>query len=157
MNKPILFFGWILSVTFFGLGIVLPLFHTKKQVWLFVLESQNFSLLDSVSYFITQQNYFLAFIIVLFTIFFPIVKYFLLLNKFFYILEKSIKTTKLMSLFDKWSMLDVFLVALLLLVFKMDSQLVVVKLKIGTFFLAMSVVSRIFISNLNQKIIIDGD
>jgi hypothetical protein len=50
-----------------------------------------------------------------------------------------------------------FLVALLLLNFKMDSQIVVMKMKVGVAFLAFSVVTMIIFSSLNSKNMIDGN
>jgi len=52
-------------------------------------------------------------------------------------------------------MLDVFLVALLLLNFKMDSNIIVMKLKIGTNFIALAVILRMLSSYLIDKHIIN--
>jgi hypothetical protein len=43
-------------------------------------------------------------------------------------------------------MLDVFLVALLLLNFKMDSNIIVMKIKVGVNFLAISILIRMYVS-----------
>jgi len=56
---------------------------------------------------------------------------------------------------DKWNMLDVFLVALLLLNFKMNSNFIVMQLKIGTTFIALAVIFRILTISLvanNEKL-----
>lgn len=148
MNKLFYLSLWILSFSLFILGITFPLILTKKQILGITFSSENITLLSSIKHFIEQQQFFLASVIIFFTFFLPILKYFYQLNIIFTIFEASKKTTKLMALLDKWSMLDVFLVALLLLVFKMDSQLVVMKLKIGTLFLAGSIVLRMILSNL---------
>jgi len=79
------------------------------------------------------------------------------LLKIFTIFETSKNTSKILALLDKWSMLDVFLVALLLLNFKMDSQIVVMKMRVGVAFLAFSVVTMIIFSSLNSKNMIDGN
>jgi uncharacterized paraquat-inducible protein A len=72
---------------------------------------------------------------------------------------KNIKYKKLSAILqplDKWSMLDVFLVALLLLNFRMGSNIIVMKLKSGTTFIALSVIYRIisvhFINNVKKNV-----
>ena len=45
---------------------------------------------------------------------------------------------------DKWNMLDVFLVALLLLNFKMNGAIMAMDLEIGTTFIALAVLTRMF-------------
>jgi len=116
-----------------------------------VLESKNIRLYDSVLMFYNENEYLLAFIIFFFTIILPIVKYLDLFNKIFTIFDTSKNTSKILALLDKWSMLDVFLVALLLLNFKMDSQIVVMKMKVGVAFLAFSVITRIIFSSFIYK------
>ncbi len=157
MNRGLLLTLWISSVTFFVLGLIFPIMHTKNQVMGIVLESKNIRLYDSVLMFYHENEYLLAFIIFFFTITLPIVKYICLFNKIFTIFETSKNTSKILALLDKWSMLDVFLVALLLLNFKMDSQIVVMKMKVGVAFLAFSVVTMIIFSSLNSKNMIDGN
>jgi uncharacterized paraquat-inducible protein A len=58
------------------------------------------------------------------------------------------KKTSFLSKLDKWSMIDVFLVALLLLNFKMDSNVIVMKLKTGTQFIAISVILRMITASI---------
>ncbi|MFC2119359.1 paraquat-inducible protein A, partial [Bacteroidota bacterium] len=78
------------------------------------------------------------------------------INRVFNFVKFSKKTILILHSIDKWSMLDVFLVALLLLNFKMDSNIIVMKLKIGTTFIAVSVILRMLSSHfinlhLNKK------
>jgi len=49
-------------------------------------------------------------------------------------------------------MLDVFLVALLLLNYKMDTNIIVMKIRIGTSFLALSIIFRMLSSIFISKI-----
>lgn len=58
------------------------------------------------------------------------------------------KTSKMLQNLDKWNMLDVFLVALLLLNFKMQSKIMVMDLKIGTTFIALAVIFRMLTISL---------
>lgn len=130
------------------LGLIYPILATKKQVFGLVLKHQELRLFDSVKMFYESNDYLLAIIIFLFTIVLPIMKFFELLNRTFTILNVSKKINYLLHLLDKWSMLDVFLVALLLLNFKLDSNFIVMKLKIGTSFIAISIILRMFATML---------
>ena len=134
----------LVSITFFILGLSYPILSTKKQVFGLVLNYQEVKLFDSVKMFYESNDYLLAIIIFLFTIFLPIIKFFELINRIFTIFRVSKKANYILHLLDKWSMLDVFLVALLLLNFKMDSNIIVMKLKIGTTFIALSIITRMF-------------
>ena len=143
-NKLLIFSILIASITFFVLGLSYPILSTKKQVLGIVLNYQEVKLFDSVKMFYESNDYLLGTIIFLFTIALPIIKFFELINRLFTFINLSKKTTYILHLLDKWSMLDVFLVALLLLNFKMDSNIIVMKLKIGTSFIAVSIILRMF-------------
>ncbi|SRX56221.1 paraquat-inducible protein A [Aequorivita sp. CIP111184] len=130
------------SIIFFILGLTYPLLVTKQQVFGVILKYQEIKLFDSVKIFYKNNDYLLAAIIFLFTIILPIIKFLELLNRnlIFYAVPKKI--SHILHSLDKWSMLDVFLVALLLLNFKMDSNLIVMKLQIGTTFITLSIITR---------------
>ena len=113
-----------------------------------VLKYQEVKLFDSVKMFYESNNYILAAIIFLFTIVLPIIKFLELLNRNLTLFKTSDKVSHILHLLDKWSMLDVFLVALLLLNFKMDSNIIVMKLQIGTTFIALSIITRMFATAL---------
>jgi len=66
MNRGLLLTLWISSVTFFVLGLIFPIMHTKNQVMGIVLESKNIRLYDSVLMFYHENEYLLAFIILFF-------------------------------------------------------------------------------------------
>jgi len=142
----------LLSILFFILGLIFPILSTKQQVLGIVLKYQEVRLFDSISMFYKSGDYLLSGIIFLFTIIFPLVKLFDLINKVLIILKFSKKASYVLQILDKWSMLDVFLVALLLLNFKMDSNIIVMKLKIGTSFIVLSIIIRMFTTILiNHK------
>ncbi len=143
-TKYIILLILLISITSFMLGLIYPILATKKQVFGLVLKHQELRLFDSVKMFYESNDYLLAIIIFLFTIVLPIMKFFELLNRTFTILNVSKKINYFLHLIDKWSMLDVFLVALLLLNFKLDSNFIVMKLKIGTSFIAISIILRMF-------------
>jgi uncharacterized paraquat-inducible protein A len=103
--------------------------------------------------FFNSGDYLLSGIIFLFTIILPIVKFFELINRVFEFIKFSKRITRILHALDKWSMLDVFLVALLLLNFKMDSNIIVMELKMGTNFIALAVILRMILSYLIDEYI----
>ena len=129
---------WILSVTFYVLGLCYPLMSTKYQVLNIPLKHQDVTLFDSVRMFWGDSEYLIASIILVFTFILPVLKY----------IELSLTLTtgrqflKLRSV-DKWNMIDVFLVAMLLLNFKMNSRFIVMRLEWGTNFIALAVLTRL--------------
>ncbi len=151
-DKLFIIFLLLSSISFFVLGLIYPILSTKKQVLGIVLNYQEVKLFDSVKMFYESNDYLLATIIFLFTIILPIIKFFELINRLLSFLTFSKKTSRILHLLDKWSMLDVFLVALLLLNFKMDSNIIVMKLKLGTTLIAVSIILRMLsVTLMNYK------
>lgn len=155
LNKPIISLILLTSITFFVLGLSYPILATKQQILGLILKYKEVRLFDSVRMIYESRDYLLASIIFLFTIIVPIIKFFELYNRIFSIFSIHNKVSHFLHLIDKWSMLDVFLVALLLLNFKLDSNIFVMKLKIGTSIIATSIILRMFatmlINNRTQK------
>lgn len=136
------------SVVLFVLGLVFPLMATKKELFGILLDYQNIRLLDSVSIFIEGGDIFLGLVILMFTFIFPVLKYMDLGVRLTRYSVIPSKLSAMLKFLDRWSMLDVFLVALLLLNAKMDSTIIVMDLKIGTTYLAISIVLRMIASEL---------
>jgi len=113
---------------------------------LFVLEQFFFvdkevTLLNSIRMLFENDENFLGTIIFAFTIVFPIFKYLLLIFSLFLNQKEAItKVNRWMSVISKWSMLDVYIVALLLLNMKFDSRLVNMELKEGVVWFSLSVI-----------------
>jgi paraquat-inducible protein A len=143
----------LISITFFVLGLTYPILSTKQQVLGIVLKYNEVRLFDSIKMFYESNDYLLALIIFLFTIVLPIVKFIELTNRIHTFTNIPKKINDFLHLIDKWSMLDVFLVALLLLNFKMDSNIIVMKLKIGTSFIAFSIIIRMITTELTSRMI----
>jgi uncharacterized paraquat-inducible protein A len=114
-----------------------PILATHTKV-VFKFGYEEINIFDSVKMFFDSRDYFLAAVILLFTFIMPIVKYIKLIIR---ILKN--KTSQILQNLDKWNMLDVFLVALLLLNFKMQSNIMIMELKIGTTFIVLAVIFRI--------------
>lgn len=150
-NKFVIFAILFSSIVLFGLGLYFPILATKSQILGIVLDYKEIRLFDSVTLFYRDHEYFLAAIILLFTIVLPILKFAELMISNFSKITITKKSKYILKLLDKWSMLDVFLVALLLLNFKMDSNIIVMKLKIGTSLIAASVILRMVVSSLLER------
>ena len=129
---------WIASVVFYILGLIYPLMSTQYQVLNIPLKSQQVTLFDSVRMFWGDSEYLIASIILVFTFILPILKYIELALR----LTTGRQFLRLQSV-DKWNMIDVFLVAMLLLNFKMNSRFIVMRLEMGTNFIAMAVLTRL--------------
>lgn len=136
------------SISFFVLGLIFPIIATKQQVFGVTFSYKEVRLVDSIRMFYSENDFLLAGIILVFTILFPTVKFLELINRSLNWVAVSEKAGKILNALDKWSMLDVFLVALLLLNFKLDSSVVVMKLKIGTTFIGLSVILRMLYCQL---------
>lgn len=147
-SKHILSFILLISFSFFILGLLYPILTTKQQVLGIVLKFQEVKLFDSVLMFYKENDYLLASIILLFTIILPVMKFIAIFNKLFDYFELPEKVDYILHLLDKWSMLDVFLVALLLLNYKLNSYVLFMELGVGTWFIALSILFRMFTSML---------
>lgn len=130
------------SILFFVLGLWYPILSTKQEILGFVLDYKEVRLFDSVKMFFENDEYFLALIILIFTIVLPIIKFIELLNRNLNVVVIPKIVSKILHIQDKWSMLDVFLVAILLVNFKMDSSIIIMKIQIGTTFIVISVMLR---------------
>jgi paraquat-inducible protein A len=85
---------------------------------------------------------FLGSVILLFTIIFPILKY---ISLFIIIGTKEnpklVKLSKVLKTLGKWSMLDVFVIAMIILIFKVKGGLFSIEIKMGTIYFALSVMT----------------
>lgn len=139
---------WIiifLSILFFILGITSPLFTTTK----FAFFDSSFNFFESLNLFLELKEYFLFSMILGFTLIFPSIKYLLLiLNR---LRQKEILTI-IVNHLAKWSMLDVYVVAIMLLILKMDSGIITFTIEKGTYYLAISVIFSLLLGLLNKKV-----
>lgn len=151
-NKILLTILYVSSVIFFILGVYLPLMVTGYEVWNIRITSTKVNLLSSVALFWESKDYFVALIILIFTIIFPFLKYVELGFRMFAGNCSFAKKTGNASIdLDKWNMIDVFLVALLLLALKMDYSIIKTELCYGTLFIALAVITRILLIESLKK------
>lgn len=109
--------GLLIAICLLFLGLLAPIITLKK----FILVESTFSVLGGAIALLQEGKLFLFFVITAFSIVLPLLKMGVL-TKILYLPADSIKlekTLRWMHLYGKWSMLDVFVVAVLVVVVKL--------------------------------------
>ncbi|MCK4747583.1 MAG: paraquat-inducible protein A [Bacteroidales bacterium] len=125
------------SGCFYMLGLTKPLFLSEQ----FFFIEKEVTLLNSIRMMFQNDEMFLGTTILTFTLVFPIFKYLLLL--FSMLLKQKdqlLRLNRWISVVSKWSMLDVYIIALLLLNMKFDSRIVNMELKEGVVWFSLSII-----------------
>lgn len=142
----------IASLVFFIMGFMFPLLETGYGIGPIRLKTDLIYLSTSFRFFFDQGELFIGFLLLFFTIIFPILKYiFLFVTLLGRKLPKQHYISTILEVINKWSMLDVFVVALILLNMKFDSEIIVSRLKSGTTLFALSVVLLMAASFIARK------
>ena len=103
-----------LSFIFFSISIYLPIIKIKT---VFII-SKDISILQSVFILFDAGLYFLSILILIFSTIFPIIKYIYLFNFIFEI--NYFKKYMLMNFISNWSMTDVFVISLIISIYKVS-------------------------------------
>ncbi|UCC40626.1 MAG: paraquat-inducible protein A [Candidatus Aminicenantes bacterium] len=142
---------WLSLITL-GIGISAPILTFKKLIFY----KRTFSILSGLESLFKEGEYFLFLIIGAFSVLFPIAKI-LLLSIIWYFRslpkQKAQKYLYYLGGISKWSMLDVFIVAILVVIVRLD---VLGKIEVhwGIYIFAASVILSIFASSrLSRRII----
>lgn len=151
---------YLTSLTFFVLGLLNPIMSSEiiSGWW----SESHIYLIDSVDYFFKEGEMVIGTIVLLFSIVFPILKYiFLGLETLGFHKLAKIKILNLfLDIINKWAMLDVFVVALVIINMKFDSILIKTKISIGATYFALSIViltvcafilKRFIINKINEQ------
>ncbi|HSU27720.1 MAG TPA: paraquat-inducible protein A [Chitinophagaceae bacterium] len=129
-----------ISVFFFIMGLTHPILQSGFSLGPFRFQQDYIYLGTSYQYFFNQDEYFIGFLLLFFTIIFPIIKYiFILLTLLGLRIRGHHFLGVMMEIINKWAMLDVFVVAVLILNLKFNSTLIISKLENGTTFFGISV------------------
>ena len=127
------------SALFFILGFMFPLLQTGFGFGPFTIKKDHIYLHTSFNYFFDQGEFFIGLLLLLFTIIFPILKYIFL---FATLSGRKLPSHQFINtaleIINKWSMLDVFVVAVLILNMKFDSDIILSKLGSGTTLFAIA-------------------
>ena len=140
---------YIISLILFSLGWQYPIMGAEM---IFGIRSDEIYLYDSFQYFYQEGDYFIGTVLLIFTIIFPILKYIFLaitLLGFKSVQSKGIHIV--LEAINKWAMLDVFVVALLIMTFQLDSTLLHNYLMIGTNYFVASILLLMLTSFLLLK------
>jgi paraquat-inducible protein A len=144
----------IASLFFFVLGFMYPLLQTGFRIGPFTIKSDYVYIFTSFRYFFDKGEFFIGILLLFFTIIFPVIKYlFLFLTLFGKKMPGNVVIATGLEIINKWSMLDVFVVAVLILNMKFDSTIIISKLEIGTTLFAISILLLMTSSFVAKKII----
>ncbi len=144
-TQPLLFIAWSLVVFTYLLGVSLPMANVEK----FIVFDNEFSLIHSVLELASHpsgQNVFLLVIIVSFTFIFPLAKLATMFLQIRYHGQNwQNRMTRLVETVGHFSMLDVFIIALMVLLLKLR-VLVDVSVHAGFYCFTASIVGSIALS-----------
>jgi len=142
---------WVASLCCFVLGMYWPIMSTKTSVSFLVLDYQSMRIVDTVILFWESSDYFLALLIFVFAMLLPLLKYADLLGRIVPSVRKVLRQVP--HLPDKWSMLDVFLVAVLIVNFKVSTSFISVEVGPGVTWFAASIVFRMALGHLLDTLV----
>ncbi len=139
----------ILSIVLLIIGLTLPIL-TVRQLW----NSNTYSILTGIQNLWQTKYYALAVIIFVFSIIFPIAKLLSLSAVWFIRLkdEQRKGLVLLMEIFGKWSMLDVFVTAIMIVWLKLGA-IASAKAENGIYFFAASVLLTMIVSSLQSSLV----
>ena len=139
----------VLSMVLLIVGLTLPIL-TVRKLW----NSNTYSILGGVQNLWDEKYHALAVIIFTFSIIFPIAKLFALSAVWFVRLGEQQRRTLIycMEIFGKWSMLDVFVSAIIIVWIKLGA-LASAKAESGIYFFAASVLLTMVVSSLQGVLI----
>jgi len=144
----------VASLVFFIGGFMFPLLKSGYGIGPFTLKTDYIYIHTSFRYFFEKGEAFIGFLLLFFTILFPIIKYiFLFLTLLGRKMPRHGAVATALEIINKWSMLDVFVVAVLILNLKFDSGIIRSQLESGTTLFAISVVLLMTSSFIARKMI----
>lgn len=139
----------IVSAIFLLFGLALPIL-TVRKLW----EKNTFSILSGIINLWSTKYYFLAIIIFIFSIIFPIVK----LSSLFIIWSVRLKDERrkrilyFLEAIGKWSMLDVFVTAVIIVSIKLGA-LASAKAGDGIYFFTISILLAMLVARLESNLV----
>ncbi len=124
-NLVIIWLLTLMSITLYTIGLFAPLYRSER----FVFWIKEVSLWGTIVELWQMKEYYLSILIFSFTLLFPISKYMIIVLSL--IKKRLLMRDALIAEIGRWSMIDVFIVALLLISFKFDSGIISIKVKVG--------------------------
>ena len=137
----------IISMVCFVLGLAYPILIAKTTLLGFNISAESIHLTETIRHFYQSGDWFMVAIIGITTLIFPIFKYLDMVNRILCIIPVNEFYEKVMAQLDKWSMIEVFVIALVILSVKTNSSFMSMTVESGVYFLAASVIIRMLISS----------
>ena len=149
-NNRIISYLLITSFIFLLFGLFLPLMTLKK--WIFI--ENTLSIFSGFIRLFQEGHYFLCLIILIFSVIFPVCKIFILLCIWFLKWEtKRIKKLLyLLGIFGKYSMLDVFVIALLVVMIRIR-LIADIEIHFGIYVFSVSILLSIIAAHRIERIV----
>lgn len=132
------------------MGLINPILENSMLIG---LSRKPIYLFSSIKYFFAEKEYFIGMLLFIFTIVFPVFKYFFIgfrLINFQFGQRKWVEI--LVEIINKWAMLDVFVVAVIIVNMKFNSLIISTEIKVGTTFFAISVLLLMTASFILKRI-----
>ena len=138
----------IVSAVLLIIGLNSPVLTTRK-LW----EKNTFSILSGITNLWTSKYYFLSAIIFFFSIIFPIFKLCALFTIWYVKLgdRQRIHLLRILEMLGKWSMLDVFVVAVIVVSVKLGA-LASARAEKGIYYFGFSILLAIIASSLQTRL-----
>lgn len=144
-----LLFGWWLALISFVLGISLPVMSIRQ----FYLFEDQFSIMTAIGLLFSDGQGWLAVLIALFSLGLPVFKLWMLLTGIRQLKRDGRVTSRCLQWihrYGRWSMLDVFIVAVLVVGIKL-SAMVSISLHPGLMAFALSLLLMMLLTSLLQR------
>lgn len=141
--------GWLAATIMLGVGATLPFFTFSK----FFVFDDTFSLFSGIFHLLTAGEPVLFALVFLFSIMLPVYKMFVL---FRLINNRSLderrrrRYTAMLMVLGKWSMLDVFVVAMLIMTVKLGA-IASVEVHVGLYLFSAGVLASMLLTHLVGK------
>jgi paraquat-inducible protein A len=142
------------SLALFVLGILMPMMSVRKGVWIFH-STQTYSIITTALALIENQDYVLTAVVVGFSIAFPLWKYWACARFLHGRLrtETAMRLLHTIRLIGKWSMLDVFVIAMLIVIIKVNG-LVEARSLAGLYCFVASVLSSMVLTTVLDRAVL---
>lgn len=141
--------GWLAAVTMLGVGAALPFFTFSK----FFVFDDTFSLFSGIFHLLSAGEPVLFALVFLFSIVMPVYKMFVLfrlINNRLLDERKRRRYTSMLMVLGKWSMLDVFVVAMLIMTIKLGA-IASVEVHGGLYLFSAGVLASMLLTHLVGK------
>lgn len=140
----------LLAIGLFLVGLFAPLMTLKKGLFYIYFSGEPVSIVYGLWQFLLERHYILFLLVLGFTVIFPLFKFYILFKICLLrnqVSEKSKRIIRQLSHISKWSMLDVFIVAILIVAVKIRS-IAKVEVHYGLYVFSLSILITMVLTYL---------